>query len=162
MKNWLLLPFFCFFILAAYSQDDDALYRKNKSIPSFELQLTDNAVFTKVSLKKNTPLILMYFSPTCDHCIHQTEAMLKRMKDLSKFQIVMATYQPIEDLREFNKKYQLKKYPNITTGRDTKYALPPFFEIRNFPYLAFYDKKGVLLSIFEGTLAVDDVLERFK
>lgn len=162
MKTWLFILLSCFSALWASGQYEVAPYQQTKALPPFELQQADNSIFTKAKLQKDRPVIIMFFSPGCDHCLHQTEAMLKRIKDLAKYQIVMATYQPIEELQEFNKKYQLSKYPNIVTGRDVKYILPPFYHIQNFPYLAFYDKTGKLLSSFEGNLSVDEMLKRFK
>jgi thioredoxin-related protein len=126
------------------------------------METVNNGVFSTAKLKKNTPVLIMFFSPGCDHCIHQFEDMRKRMNELKKYQIVMATYQPIEELAEFNKKYQISKYPNIITGRDHNYALPPFFEISNFPYLAFYDKSGKLITTHEGNMSVDNMLKKFK
>ena len=104
----------------------------------------------------------MFFSPGCDHCIHQFEDMQKRMKDLKPYNIVMATYQPVEELDAFNRKYQIAKYPNIVTGRDANYFLPPFYQIRNFPYFAFYDKSGKLKGTFEGNMSVDNILKKLK
>lgn len=161
-KIWALLCLSCLFASSLSAQYEPAPFQQTKTIPPLELQLPDNSLLTKEKLKKDAPLIIMFFSPGCDHCQHQTEAMIKRIKDLSKYQIVMATYQPMEELVEFNKKYGLQKYANITTGRDIKYILPPFFRIQNFPYLAFYDKNGSLKGSFEGNLSVDEILKRFK
>ena len=162
LKTWAFLCLSFLFAPSLSAQYQVAPFQQTKTIPPLELQLPDNSLLTREKLKKDMPLILMFFSPGCDHCQHQTEAMIKRMKDLAKYQIVMATYQPIEELQEFNKKYQLQQYPNITTGRDIKYILPPFYRIQNFPYLAFYDKNGNLKGSFEGNLSVDEILKRFK
>jgi thioredoxin-related protein len=125
-------------------------------------QKVGNKKFNSASLKKNVPAIIMFFSPGCDHCIHQFEDMVKRMKDLKSYHIIMATYQPVEELAEFNKKYQIAKYPNIVTGRDANYFLPPFYEIRNFPYFAFYNKSGKLTGVFEGNMSVDNIIRKLK
>jgi hypothetical protein len=47
-------------------------------------------------------------------------------------------------------------------GRDEKFALPPFYRIRNLPYLALYDKKGKLITTFEGNQKADIILDAFK
>jgi cytochrome oxidase Cu insertion factor (SCO1/SenC/PrrC family) len=162
MKNWLLLSMTLLLFAASFSQTGQPPYKFNKNIPAFEIETVKNGVFKSSKLKKNVPLVIMFFSPGCDHCITQFESMKKRMNELKKFQIVMATYQPIEELADFDKKYQISNYPNITTGRDSKYFFPPFFEISNFPYLAFYDKHGKLIDTYEGNLSVDNMLKKFK
>ena len=162
MKNWLLFSLAFLLFSPSFSQSELPPYKLNRKLPSFEIETVNNGVFTTSSLKKNTPVLIMFFSPGCEHCIHQFEAMKKRISEFKKYQIVMATYQPIEELAEFNKKYQIAKYPNIVTGRDTKYFFPPFYEIANFPYLAFYDKNGKLITTYEGNLTVDNMLKKFK
>lgn len=103
----------------------------------------------------------MYFSPGCDHCRHQTDSLISNMKRFKDVQIVMATYQPMEDIRIFAQDYKLAEYPNIHIGRDEKYFLQPFYKILNLPFLALYDKKGKLLTTFEGTTPVEKLLEAF-
>lgn len=162
MKNWLLLLFASLTLQTTFSQVELPPYKQNKNLPSFKMQTVGKGEFNSVNLKKNTPVIIMFFSPGCDHCIHQFDDMVKRMNDLKTFHIVMATYQPIEELAEFDRKYKINKYPNIITGRDTNYFFPPFYEISNFPYFAFYNKSGKLINTYEGNLSVDNILKRFK
>ena len=162
MKNWFLLSLALCVFSISFAQSDIPPYKQTKKLPDFEIETVGNGTFKTAQLKKNTPVIIMFFSPGCDHCIHQFEAMHKRINDFKKIQIVMPTYQPIEELAEFNKKYQIQQYPNIITGRDVNYFFPPFFEISNFPYLAFYDKDGKLISTFAGNMSVDNMLKNFK
>lgn len=162
MKNWLLILITFFALNPAFSQEQIPPYKQNKNIPAFKLETVNNGTFSSEKLKKNMPLIIMFFSPTCEHCTHQVDMMIKRMNDLKKYQIVMPTYQPIEELADFNKKYNISKYPNIITGRDIDYFFPPFYEIANFPHFAFYGKTGKLISTYEGNLSVDNILKKFK
>ncbi len=162
IKYYLLAALCLMVFQTIFSQSEVAPYKQSPHVPKFEIQQTNNTLFSSDKLKKNTPLIIMFFSPGCDHCVHQFEDMAKRKKDLQGFQIVMATYQPIEELAAFNKKYNLAQYPNIITGRDVNYFFPMFFHIRNFPYLAFYDKSGKLVDTFEGNMTIDNILQKFK
>ncbi len=162
MKAWFLMSFALVVFGFASAQSGNPPYKQNRKLPVFDIETVSNGVYSTAKLKKNTPSIIMFFSPGCDHCIHQFEAMQKRMTEFKNFQIVMATYQPIEELAAFNKKYQIQKYPNIITGRDANYFLPPFYEIANFPYMAFYDKSQNLITTFEGNLSVDEMLKKFK
>jgi thiol-disulfide isomerase/thioredoxin len=162
MKNWFLLLMALIIGSITFAQTDNPPYKQSKKLPDFEIERVGKGTFKTAQLKKNTPVIIMFFSPGCDHCIHQFESMKQRINDFKNYQIVMPTYQPIEDLAAFNKKYQLEKYPNIITGRDVNYFFPPFYEITNFPYLAFYDKSGKLLGAHAGNMTVDEMLRNFK
>jgi hypothetical protein len=74
----------------------------------------------------------------------------------------LATYQPLEDLKGVYQSYKLDEWKNIYIGRDEKYFLPPYFRIKNLPFIALYDKKGQLLSVFEGNTKTDLILASFK
>lgn len=162
MKQWLLLFALFFALGSAFSQNENPPYKQNKNIPAFKIETVNKGIFTSSKLKKNVPLIIMFFSPGCDHCVHQFEDMQKRMKDLKNYQIVMPTWQPLEELAEFNRKYKVSQYTNVITGRDTEYFFPPFYQIANFPHFAFYDKNGKLVGTHEGNLSVDKILQKFK
>ncbi|MDP4261808.1 MAG: redoxin domain-containing protein [Bacteroidota bacterium] len=163
--------FFCIVLLAlsagtlaAQNSPDSSLpYKRFPTVPPFKLLETDSAsFFTKADLKKNKAVLLMLFSPTCEHCQHETEELLKNMDEFKKIQIVMATTMPFVQMKEFYAKYELEKYKNIKVGQDIQYMLPSFYLVRNLPYLAMYDKDGKLLSTFEGTMKMEDLIKVFK
>ena len=144
------------------AQSDLPGFKRNPTVPPIQLTQTDGTLLTKDKLKKNTPVVIMFFSPDCDHCQHQTAEMVLRIKELEPYQIIMATYQPMEDLITFRKNYQLDKYPNIKTGRDAKFLLPSFYNIKSLPFLALYNKKGDLLKSYEGNVKVDEMIKELK
>jgi hypothetical protein len=65
-------------------------------------------------------------------------------------------------MKSFYQNYGLDKFDNITVGQDFQYLLPTFYQIRFMPYLAMYDKKGNLLTTFEGTMKIEDLVSVFK
>ena len=140
-----------------------APYLKNPGIPPFHLLKVDSVhFFTKDDIKKNRKVLLIFFSPDCQHCIHQTQDILA---DFSKFQdieIVMATFQPFEEMKTFYSNYRIYDHPNILMGRDEKYLLPPYYRMQSLPFLALYDKKGDFITKFEGNQHVDTILQAFE
>jgi thioredoxin-related protein len=131
------------------------------SLPNIELLRPDSTLLTKANLKKQATLI-MYFSPDCDHCIQQMDEMSKRLNDLKQYQIILATYQPMDMLVAFIGKYKLADYANIRAGRDTKFTLPGFYAMKTLPYFALYDKQGDLITTFEGNVKVDKLIKAFE
>ena len=133
------------------------------TLPPFHLPKLDSATYlTKDDVRKNRRTLIMFFSPDCEHCKHQTENILADFGKFRDIEIIMATYQPFGELKEFNEHYKLSEHPNIKMGRDEKFMLPPFYKIRNLPYLALYDKKGQLITTFEGTQKADTILDAFE
>ncbi len=88
--------------------------------------------------------------------------MIQHMDELKSVQIVMATYSPMNELNDFINKYNLPSYPNILSGRDTKYLLQPFYKIGGLPFQALYDSSGNLITTFEGNVKIDVLLNAFK
>ncbi len=151
------------FAVQAQTDSMGAPYKRFPTIPPFDLMQTDSVShLTRDKLEKKHNTLIMFFSPDCPHCQHQTEAMLSAMDSLKDVQIVMATYQPFDEMMGFYKKYELIKYPNIWLGRDTKFFLPPFYKMQNLPYLALYNKKGMLITTFEGNQPVAKLYEAFE
>jgi thioredoxin-related protein len=149
------------FSLNAQTDSIQPPYKRFPTPPPFKLLLTDSSsYFTKAYLEKKKPLLLIVFSPDCDHCKHETEELIKNIDKFKKVQIVMATFQPFAEMKKFYADFQLSRFENIVVGKDINFILAPFYNIRNMPFLAFYDKKGQLISVFEGNLPMDKVAER--
>lgn len=159
MRYLFTILFVVFSIIASAQQP---LYLQQKTPPPAVLLLTDST--TKWSLKanfqKNKPLFLLFFSPECDHCKHETESLIKNIDKFKDIQIVMATTMPWTDMKKFADHYKLKDH-GITVGRDIAYVIPPYFEMKNLPYLAFYDKNKKLISTFEGSMDIASILKVF-
>ena len=154
----------CFLSGFAYAQKDsmDAPFRKFPGIPPIDLLKTDSSShITKANINAKHKTLLMFFSPECSHCQHQTEDMLAAIDSLKEIQIIMATYQPFEEMVAFSQKYGIDKYSNIKLGRDIKYFLPPFFRMKSLPYLALYDNSGNFITSYEGNVKVSKLLETF-
>lgn len=152
------------FILQA--QSDSILqppYKRFPTPPPFRLLLPDSSTyFTKADLPKKTQLLIMVFNPDCEHCKKETDELIGNIEKFKKIQIVMATWQPFAEMKKFYEDFQLYQHPNIRVGRDVSFIIPPFYNIRNLPFLALYDKKGDLITVAEGSLPMTKVLEIFN
>ena len=137
-------------------------YKRFPTIPPFDLIQTDSTHITRDNILKKHNTLIMFFSPDCPHCQHQTEDILAFIEKLKDVQIVMATYQSFEEMVGFYQKYSISKYRNIKMGRDTKYFLPPYFRMKSLPYMALYDKKGNLITTFEGNHPVAKLVNAFE
>jgi thiol-disulfide isomerase/thioredoxin len=166
MKKNLL--FFVFLIASfnAIAQKDSinlAPYLRFPTIPPLRLLLTDSTtLFTKDDLKNKKPLLIILFSPDCEHCKHETEELIKNKEQLKKIQIVMATTQSFEKMKQFYDNYELGNIKNLVVGQDIYFILPSFYHIKNFPYNAMYDKKENLITTSEGVMPIEKIISTFK
>lgn len=150
-------------ILAAqicYCQADSTkpVYLRFPTIPQFSIyRASDSTVFTRDNLAKRKPTIFIIFSPDCEHCQHETEALIANINKFKGVQIVMVEYLAYEEMVKFYKIYQIEKYPNIIMGRDAKFYLPLFFKVESLPAIYVYDKKGNFKQAFSGSVKMDKI-----
>jgi thiol-disulfide isomerase/thioredoxin len=165
MKNTLILVLLAFALSASAQQDSIQLppYKRFPTLPPLQLLLSDStSKYSKDNLPASKPVMIMMFSPDCEHCQHEAEELVKNKEAFKNIQVVMATTSPLWKMKQFISDYKLSEVPGLVVGKDMYYLLPPFYDMRNFPYLAFYNKKGELISSFEGSMAMESILLIFK
>src|SRR5687768_8445443 len=150
--------------IAANAQTDIAPpYQRFPTLPPLQLLLGDSATkYLKENIPSKKPVLIMLFSPDCNHCQHTAEEMHKNREELKDIHIVMATLLSLSEMNSFMKKYKLDQMENVVAGKDLYFILPPFYAIKNFPYMALYNKKGNLIMGFEGSMGIDKVIKVFK
>ena len=140
----------------------EAPFKKSPIVPEFHLLRPDSSTYiSKEDIKKHRTVLIMYFSPECDHCKHQTEFILANYEKFKNIEIVMATYKPFSEMKDFVTRYKLADYANFKVGRDEKFFFVPFYKISSLPFLALYDKEGNLITSFEGTHPAETILKAF-
>jgi thioredoxin-related protein len=165
MKTLLSTLFFLSIAWQASAQLDSTQppYKRFPTFPPATMLNVDSTTyFTKQDLPKKKPVMLMVFSPACEHCKHETEEIIKNMDQFKNIHIVMATTMPFDSMMSFRKRYGLAEYKNITVVQDNKYFLPVFYMMSNLPYIALYDKKGKLINTFEGSQKIETLLAAFQ
>ena len=166
MKKLSFIAFALILCFHGFAQTDSvpqAPYKRFPTPPPFKLLLTDSSTyFTKEGLAKKKAVMIMLFSPDCEHCQHETEELIKHIDEFKKVQVVMATTLPFDKMIDYYSKYDLKRFDNIVMGKDISYFLPVFYNIRNLPFFAFYNKKKELISVFEGALTIEKIIEELK
>lgn len=152
-----------FLAATAFGQTAQAPYLRFKNLPPAKFVTADStAWFIKNNVEKKKKVLIIVFSPECDHCQHETEELVKNIDRFKDIHIVMATVMPIWQMSAFIKNYGLNKYKNITVVKDPAYFLPTYYDIHSIPYHAFYDKDKKLITGFEGTMSVDKILKTFE
>lgn len=164
MKFFLSLVFACL-SMTLFAQQEPTLpaYKRYPTLPPLQLLLSDSTTkYTKEDVPKNTPVLIVLFSPDCEHCQHEAEQFVANQEALKDVHIVMISLLPIYKMKAFGENYGLDKMKNVVMAKDPYYLLPSFYQIRNLPYLALYDKKGNLIQTFEGSVGVEKIVASFK
>lgn len=139
-----------------------APYLRFPTLPPFRLLgLDSTSIYSKDHLQKNRPVLLLVFSPGCDHCKYEAEQLVRRASDFKKIQVVMASTAPLSEIKGFHEQYNLNAIQGLIIGNDYQAILPGFYMLSNLPFHALYNKKGKLLTTFEGSVTLEKVLIAF-
>jgi thioredoxin-related protein len=120
-----------------------AFTQQNKTgIAPFKITLLNGKSYTFNQLKKNTETVLIYFSPTCDHCKDFTNELLKHESVLKNKQIVMVTYVPVAEIKPFDSLYHISSKPNFRIGTEGySFIVRKYYNVERFPYIVIYNNK---------------------
>jgi thiol-disulfide isomerase/thioredoxin len=158
-----ILSAFLFMSCLKAQSNSEAPYLKNPVLPEFRILQKDSlSWYTRKDLGNGKPVMIMLFSPDCEHCQQQTKLLKEHMKEFGDLQIVMTTYYPLDKMRRFYQEYKIGSYPNIFMGRDVPYFFGPFYKAKSIPFLAIYNKQHKLVRVYDGGAKTDKILEALK
>ncbi len=141
--------FFLLLCLATFMPTRAQLANRATSVPPFKILLTNGSYFGYKNLQINKPLMLIYFSPDCDHCKDFTQTLRGKMGELRGVQIIMVSYFPLKSLQKFNTDFKLSEFSNIKIGTEgNSFLIPGYFKIGKFPFTVLYNKVGKLAATF--------------
>ncbi|MBX9732890.1 MAG: redoxin domain-containing protein [Chitinophagaceae bacterium] len=134
-------------------------YKKNPTIPEFSILQTDSSWYTKKDIKPYDYTAIIYFSPDCGHCQHEAKQIVNNIDSLKNILFIWVSYRDFNDIKKFYHHYTLDMYPNMIMGRDPKYAIPSFYQVRYTPFVALYDKKQQLVTTWDMGVEIPELLE---
>lgn len=136
---------------------------KIENIPAYRILDADSVYRTPANLKKNQPVMIVYFSPDCSHCQHMMYEMKEQMKDFSKIQVVMVSPVDYKLIKAFYRDFGIAKYPNFTVGTEgSSYKVLNYYGVKQTPYIAIYDHKGKLLKAYEKAPKIKELAAMVK
>jgi thiol-disulfide isomerase/thioredoxin len=163
MKRVLVLVGLLFGFVATHAQKDTLPpYKQVPVIPAFVIQLTDSSMFAKKDIPRKRPVVMIYFNPECGHCQLEAQELAKNMDKFKNVFFVMAAYHDLEEIKDFAVTYGLDKFKNVRIGRDSKYFIPVFYDVKTTPFSAVYDRKGNLLKAFPQGMSIEELEQTIK
>lgn len=140
------------------AKDSLPVYQRFPTIPPFKLiTAPDSTAFGKDDLRKKKPVVIVYFSPDCDHCKHFTKELQAHADLFKDAQIVMASSLDYDIIKRFYQEYKIFSFPNIIMGRDGTDFFRNFFSVRSYPTIVVYNKKGDFIKRFDGTATMEKI-----
>ena len=150
--------------IAGFAQAQfEAPYQKNPTLPAFNMLMLDSSeVFNSYNIPKGRPVILIMFSPDCNHCEQLTDSLIANMDKLKKARIYMVTPMPLSFIKDFYVKKKLAKYENVVLGKDYEFFFPKFYNAYDVPFIVVYDRKKALVNTFGQHATMKELIGAIK
>lgn len=128
-------------------------------VPPFTIEKWDGTAYTNAALKPNKAVMIVIFSPDCDHCEHAIDS-LKGMKDkLANMQLVFVCEAIHKsNVKPFVQKVGMaadKQFANA--GIDKGGLIPNIYTNKMLPQIMLYNTKHRLAKIFDGAFTMASV-----
>jgi hypothetical protein len=163
MSNMKYLFFFITLLAGCFSKDPIKTGLEGKTLPDFSLLKHDSsAYFSTTLISKETPFVLMYFSPHCLYCKAMTKDILSNINTVSKIQFYFVSSSPIAEIKRFDSTYKLYRHPNIFIGKDTAYKMAHYFGLSGVPFVAIYGKGKILKNSFRGKISISQLKDELQ
>ena len=132
-------------------------------LPPFRMMQANGKIFKAEDLPMEKAIVIIYFSPECDHCDKLMKELVQQTEGFKKASIAMVTYLPVEKVLEFEKTYSLKKYSNIYAGTEgNSFFLRNYYKLTEMPFAALYSKNGDFIKSYTREIDLEDLSTRLN
>lgn len=120
---------------------------QTNKLPPFAILQTNGKVFNAHQLPVGKPIVVVYFSPECDHCHALLNEYCSNAKLFSGTSVAMVTFAPIAAVKKVIDKYKLYNHPNVYVGTEgNTFFLRKYYGLTETPFVALYNKNGDLIK----------------
>lgn len=157
-----IATFFCESATAGSYADSIPAHLAGLPFPDFKLELADKSNFYTDNLPKNKPIIIMLFSPECNHCREQTKGILQAINSFRKVHIVMTTALPYDKMKAYYDEMKIATHKNITMGRDVLFFFSKYYRSHYIPFIAVYNRKRELIATYDGGVDLPTLIDKIQ
>lgn len=135
---------------------------KIQTLPKFSFQKIPGGNFESSFINNNTPCLIIYFHPECEHCHYEAEQIRLNIDRFNESQIIMISTASRESLKDFADNYHLLECDNISILIDTSDVFTDTFGPNPFPTTFVYNKNKKLVKHFKGEVKIEALLNYLK
>jgi len=123
-----------------------------KSLPLVTLDSTSYIL-------KRTPLLIIFFTTTCEHCQYEMAQIKKSIHAFNQINVLMVSSEPIKDIRKFSIEFGLNDLPTVTFTKIRPEDVYDTFGSVSIPHVFIYSKDHELIKDFKGETKIEAILK---
>lgn len=152
-----------FVVLILFVMTTHILHAQKGKLPPFKMMRTNGKVFSAQDLPMGKPILIVYFSPDCDHCEKMLKDFFKQSASFQKASVVFVTYLSVDKVSKFEKDYNFTNYPNMYAGTEgTTFFMRNYYKIMDMPFTALYAKDGNMVISYEREVNLKLLSEKLR
>jgi peroxiredoxin len=105
------------------------------------------------------PLILILFTPDCDHCQREAADISNNSKVFEGYTLYFVAAQTEDILQEFALKYNLSDKSNVVFAQGPIVPVIKTWKPTSMPTILIYNEDGLLVKRFDGETKVEEIKE---
>jgi thiol-disulfide isomerase/thioredoxin len=134
-----------------------------QTFPDFKMKLTDGSTFSTANVSHKKPVIVIYFAPDCEHCRALMNELLPQMNAFKNTEVLMVTFESLDDVAWFENHYHTKNYPNVKVGVEVPvFFLKNYYKLEHTPFTALFNKTGKLMVSYKEYTPVSELIKWVK
>jgi thioredoxin-related protein len=140
-----------------------SLLAQSGKVPPFQMVQANGKIFRAQDLPMGKPILLVYFSPGCDHCVTMLKELFRQAKSFENASVAFITFLSVAEVSKFIKDYGVANYPNMYAGTEgTTFFIRNYFRLKETPFVALYTKNGDLVTSYEKSIAIKALAEKLE
>ncbi|MDR1583320.1 MAG: peroxiredoxin family protein [Prevotellaceae bacterium] len=132
---------------------------KYSTIPVFQLKTLNGTIVTGSALRKNVPVLFLFFNPDCDLCRDEMKAIQSQQDAFSFCQIVFFSTASVDKVLSFLEEISFLPLSNILFLIDENEDLTKKMNVRSSPASYIYNRKGKLIKRFDGSVKTETLIK---
>ncbi len=135
----------------------------SQTIPLFKIHETNGKVINSSSLINNKPVVLIYFSPDCEHCTTLLAKVFKQIDQFKKATIALVSFMPLTDVAAFEKLYHTNQYKNMIVGTEEPVLfVKNLYNLESTPFTMLFNKAGKLIVSYKKETPLNDLINHLR
>src|SRR5690606_3881027 len=138
--------------------------QKGAPIPPFKIDKSYGGTFTNYNLVKGKPVMIMIFSPQCEHCAYVIDSLKKYADQFKVTQFVaLAEERHKEHMIPFMQRTKMPAYPLFkNTGTNKGEFIAAVYTQKILPQIIVYDADHKMVQIFDDNFSFDSLKPHLK
>jgi len=129
------------------------------TLPQFSfINSLNHNIYSDDSIQIDKSCLIISYNSDCEHCQYEVEQISKHIEQFRNYQVLMISFEPIENILAFREKYKLKQ-PFIIFLQDPKLQFDDIFGNSPIPTSFIYNKDKKLVKQFKGEVKTEALLK---